>query len=170
MGVQAPQRSGVEVHGGRSYVFLHDARRLVENGADIRHRVFPRSGARTRLRFRALLNALLDDRSQLVVQGAERSSEQDGDAFTGTPQLNCVKPRRRIEDGLVDGVTQSAVFEIRAVEQDRHELGVVTPDVIEILERRRVLRRDIVRPRSDRDLEALPEAAHHATPQRQIGG
>ena len=34
----------------------------------------------------------------------------------------------------------------------------------------RVLRRNIVRPRSDRDLEALSEATHHAAPQRQIGG
>ena len=38
------------------------------------------------------------------------------------------------------------MFEVGAIEQDRHELRVVTPDVIEILERRRVLRRDIVRP------------------------
>ena len=74
----------------------------------------------------ARLNALPDNFTELVVETAKPCRKQPSDAFTRPSQLNCVEPRGRVEDGAIGGVAQSAMLEIGAVEQDRHELGIVT--------------------------------------------
>jgi hypothetical protein len=56
----------------------------------------------------------------------------------------------------------------RTRKQKRNGLGIVTPEVVKILEWWRVFCRNVVRSRSDQGLEALPETANDAAPQRLI--
>ena len=140
-----PQRFCIVMGVGRQDIPEH-GHHGVENRADVRDGICPREQLRFVRPSLVRSDALLDNFAELLVQGPEPRHEQTSDALSRTPQLNRVELRRRVEDGRVDGVAQSAVFEIRAVEQDRHQFGVEAPNVVEILERRRILRRDIVRP------------------------